>query len=283
MDMYQPLQYNGKGEFKPEVMDKKGLIELCDKVKRIQGHDRFMLSFSAGSDSIALFLRILESGQFDMTKGIYFYYYNVPNITWVDEYLDYFEDKYNIKIERLPSPNFVEGLRNYHYQTPARAYALDKMSRMGEWPIYDKSDIEREVKFAYGVSKKTLCAVGVKQGDSALRRQQMRRMRGLNVNQGKWYPIFDFENKDVPAIINRHDVKMPFCYELFGISFENIDFRFSKPIRDNCPNNWENIKKYYPMADSIISRTEYYHGDRVTRGVYYKKFSDRILQPKKPL
>ncbi len=283
MNMYETKKIDSKGKLKKFTLDSTGFIDLCKKTKKIQENDRFFMSFSGGSDSIALFLRVLESGQFDMKKGVYFFYYSIPDISWVEEYLDYFENKYEIKIERVPSSNFMFTLCHYHLQNPSRAFAMEKMSKTREWWIHSIKDIEDAVKEYHDLPDTMLAAVGTKQGDSFVRRVQLRKNQGIDIKARKWYPIWDFENGDVPRIIKKHDIKMPLCYDLFGISFEGLDYRFSKVIKEKCPENWKRIKKMYPLIETVITRYEKYVGSKEVRGVYYKKFSDRTLKPIKPL
>lgn len=256
-------------------------MDLYQEVKKRS--DRLLMSFSIGADSIASFLRIMEDGAFDMADGVYFYYWFLPGVPWVDDYIDYFEDKFGIKIIQLPNPIFVNDQGTGFLKTPitAAATAMLQKSRY-RYERNDKAFLERAVKINQGLPLETLTAIGVKQGDSAMRRITLRKNEGLSLNQGKWYPIWDFENRDVYDIIKRHGLKMPYDYELFGISFENLDYRFSKPIKDRCPETYKLLKQWYPQIDMYIARNERYHPEwEAKKGVMYRKFD--VLEPRRPL
>jgi 3'-phosphoadenosine 5'-phosphosulfate sulfotransferase (PAPS reductase)/FAD synthetase len=257
---------------------------LSEKIQEKQDSERLFMSFSTGADSIAMFLRCLESGIWDMEKGIFYYMYHVPGITWVDEYINWFENKFNVKIYQVPGPILLADLTNGLYQTPSRKSAFAELMKTGKSFVpMKRDDIEWSIRQYFGYEN-AYCAVGVKSGDSAMRRLAMRKTQGCNDNQKKWYPIWDFENRDVIDIIKKHGCKVPYDYSLFGITYENIDYRFSKVIKEKCPNNWATILELFPMAESIISRVEYYHPEYdAKKGVKFNKFGDLVLQPQKPL
>lgn len=257
--------------------------ELSRAVKQRSGHDRLCMSFSCGADSIAMFLRLLESEEFDMADGVYFYYWFLPGVPWVDDYIEYFQERYGIRIMQLPNPIFVDDQGNAFLKSPVTAAATAQLQKTPHaYQRNDKAFLERAVKINQGLSTDTLTAVGIKQGDSAMRRIQLRKNEGVSENKGKWYPIWDYENRDVYDIIKRHGVKMPYDYELFGISFENLDYRFSRVIKDRCPETYKLLKHYYPQIDMYIARNERYHPEwEAKKGVMYRKFD--ILEPRRPL
>jgi len=247
-------------------------VTLYEQVK--QREPRLMMSLSIGADSIAMFLRTLESEEFDMENGVYFYYWFLPGVSWVEDYIDYFENKYNIKIIQLPNPIFVEDQFRAFLKTPFTAAATAKLQQTRyAYQKNNKQFLEKIVKINQGLPDKTLTAVGIKQGDSAMRRIQLRKNEGYAPNQLHWYPIWDYE---------RHGLKMPYDYDLFGISFENLDYRFSKPIKDNCPETWELMKEWYPQIEMYMARNEFYHPEwKPKKGVMYKKFD--TLEPRRKL
>jgi hypothetical protein len=206
-------------------------------------------------------------------------------MSWTWEYLDWFEDHFGVKVERVPSHLCLESLANWYFQTPARVEAIVELAKTPQhFGALTKQQIQRFTAYWAGLPDTTLVALGVKQGDSPMRRKAMRQTQGISRKQGKWYPIWDFENRDAIELLKRHNCKVPYDYELFGITFEQLDYRFSKVLKEQCPNNWARVLDRFPMAETIISRREYYHPDwPLRKGVMYKKFGDLVLQPKDPL
>ena len=249
--------------------------KLCDDVKSASGTDRLFMSFSIGADSIASLLQIIEEGNFDISDGVYWYYYYTPGIHWVNEYIEYFQDKFNIKIIKTPSEIFLKDMMYYNFQTPLRSLAVQEFfGTEKEIRYMKKGDIENFVKKNQHLPQNTLTAVGIKSGDSPIRRISMRKLRGICTNKKKWYPIWNFENGDVIKIIKRHNLKMPYDYDLFGISFENIDYRFSKVIKEKEPDTWKYLLDWFPLLEMNLQRTEYYHPEwaKPKKGIFYQKF-----------
>lgn len=255
--------------------------DLSNKIKAAQKNERLFMSFSTGADSIAMFLRLLESDQWDMAGGVYYYMYYIPGISWIDEYIDYFQLKFGVKIVQVPSPILLNDLCAYNFQPPGRVMGIKSLEGTDKSIVYIKRDtIEDTIKVYFDIDS-CYCAVGVKSGDSAMRRLAMRKTQGVRHDVKKWYPIWDYENRDVVNIIKRHGCKVPYDYELFGITFENIDYRFGKVMRDRCPKNWDLVKEWLPFADMGIDRVEKYHPEwKPKKGWKIGKFEGLVLEPK---
>ena len=260
----------------------ENITDLAQTIKKEGGDDRLFMSFSTGVDSLAMWLRCLESGQFDPKKAVLYYYYYIPGMTWIDEYIEYFEDLYGVEIIQVPSSILLSDFANWLHQTPGRVEGIKSLEGTDlQFCQVEKDKMEGLVKGWAGFPEAAYTAIGVKSGDSAMRRIAMRRNRGKNEGKRKWYPIWDFENRDAENIIRKHGIKVPYDYKLFGITFENIDYRFSKVIKEQCPANWKHMLDFFPMAESIITRHEYYHPEwKLKKGVKYKKYFDIALEPR---
>lgn len=254
---------------------------LSRRVQDYQGHDRLFLSYSTGIDATAAWLRCLESEVWDPARAVLYYYHHVP-MSWSMEYLDWFEAKFGVRVIRVPSHIYLRQRANWLYQRPETVRAIAALQKTDlAYRQLSRDDIQNGVRIWSGLGDNTLCAVGVKSGDSPMRRKQMRMTEGFSPKTARWYPIWDFENRDALDIIKRHGCKIPYDYELFGITYENIDYRFSKVIRDECPENWKKIIAEFPLLDRLLTRHEYYHPERAAKkGVKYRKLSNLVLQPR---
>jgi len=249
---------------------------------------RPLVSFSCGVDSIAMWLRLKELGIFDMSAAKLFYMYFVPGLPFVDDYLDYFSAHENVKIAQVPHPVFLAELASYHFQPPHRAKAIAALQKTDQsYVAMTKNQIEKYIKQSFGYSPDAYTCVGVKCGDSAMRRMAMRKTQGLNQSNKKFYPIADFENWHVVNIIKRHGLKVPVDYRLFGISYENIQYRFLRVIADHCPVSFKMICEWFPLAPLSLARYERYHpewaGIKMIQGRKRKQFKDGILESRRPL
>lgn len=250
---------------------------------------RPLISFSCGTDSIAMWLRLKELNErehiFDLDHAVLFYMYYVPGLPFVEDYLSYFEEHEHVQIARVPHNLFLEALANWHFQSPLRAAAIEALQKTKySFVPMSKEAIEDYVKASCGMPEDAYTCVGVKAGDSAMRRMAMRKTGGLNTNKRKFYPIADFEQRDVVDIIKRHGLKVPIDYELFGISYENLQYRFAKVLSEQCPKSWAICREWFPAIDLSIARYERYHpewcGANMIKGRKGKLFADMILRPR---
>lgn len=252
---------------------------------------RPLLSFSLGVDSLAMWCRLKEISDetgFDIAKANLFYMYFIKGLPFVEDYIDYFEHREGVRIAQVPHNVYLEALASWHWQPPSKSYAISKLQTTNKsYVAMSKEQIEHYVKASLGYSDDAYTCVGVKCGDSAMRRMAMRKTGGLNVNSRKYYPIADFENRDVVDIIKRHGLKVPVDYRLFGISYENIQYRFLRVIADECPESYRMICEQFPLAPLSLARYERYHpewtGDGMIKGRKRQQFADMILEPRRPL
>lgn len=249
---------------------------------------RPLISFSLGVDSIAMWLRIKEIADdtgLDISKSNLFYMYFVKGLPFVEDYIDYFERHEGVKIAQVPHNVYLEALASWHWQPPLRSHAVSRMQGTNQSYVpLSKEQIEGYIKQVYRYPKGAYTCVGVKCGDSAMRRMAMRKTGGLNTNKLKYYPIADFENRDVVDIIKRHGIKVPVDYRLFGISYENIQYRFLKIISEQCPISYQMILDEFPLAKISLARYDRYHpewtGDGMIKGRKRRQFEDMIIEPR---
>lgn len=48
--------------------------------------------------------------------------------------------------------------------------------------------------------------------------------------------------------------QLPVDYKLFGRTFDGIDYRFLKPIKENFPRDYEKIITWFPLAELELFR-----------------------------
>jgi hypothetical protein len=223
--------------------------ELLEEIAGITG-GRCLLAFSRGKDSIAAWLELRESGLFP--EIVPFHLEGVPGLSFVEESLRYFENWFGSRIIRLPHVSFYRQLGNLVFQPPERIGVIRELG-LTDCTRFSYNDIRKWLAEDLGWPEKTAwTATGVRAADSPRRRIHIVKSRGRNQSARQFYPVFDLNKAGVMAIIERHGIKLPVDYELFGRSFDGIDYRFVKPLREGLPKDYARVKFWFPLIDLEI-------------------------------
>lgn len=215
-----------------------------------------ILSFSAGKDSVAAWLAMQE--HFDEIVPVYLYM--VPGLEFVEEGLRYYEEFFGTHVIRLPHPSLYRWITTAVFQPPERLAYIESR----EWPNYDYDDVFNLVKVSRGLPLETFTAIGVRSADSLNRRTSIKRYGSVNVDRRTFFPIFDWRKDKMIAELKQADVMLTIDYQVFGRSYDGIDWRFIGPIKEHFPDDYERILEWFPMAELEIKRIEY-------REEYYAK------------
>jgi hypothetical protein len=68
--------------------------------------------------------------------------------------------------------------------------------------------------------------------------------------------VYDWNMEKLTSEIKKEGVKLPIDYKIWGKSFDGLDYRFIKPLKDNFPNDYEKLKILFPLIDVEIKRYE---------------------------
>ena len=177
-------------------------------------------------------------------------------MSFIEESLQYFEDWFQTRIIRLPHISFYRMIGAALFQTPER---LDSIRRLG-WDQcihFTYNDVRRWLAEDLGWDEATTwTANGVRAADSPLRRIHLVKNQGKNFSSKQFYPVFDMLKADVMGIIKRHGIKLPVDYEMFGRSFDGIDYRFVGPLRKHRPQDFEVVRFWFPLIEVEILANE---------------------------
>lgn len=205
------------------------------------------LSFSCGKDSIAAWLAMLEYG----IEVVPFYFWLVPNLAFIDEELAYFEEFFDTPIHRYPKPSFYRLLNGAVFQSPEHLKVLDAV---GGIPTPDYAEMWEVILDENGLPQDTWRADGVRAADSIVRRSSFTQHGVMKQASRKVSPVADFLKAEVMEIIERHGCKLPIDYEIFGRSFDGIDKRFTEPMKEHLPEDYERLRQWFPLIDADIIR-----------------------------
>lgn len=224
-----------------------------------------IVSFSRGKDAVAATLALLEDG-----ADVRLYHLDqVPpgTLGFVDESIAYYEAFFGRSILRLPQPSFYRHLKSWLHQSPDRVRMLiDKRIidsrnfaalRDGPPSVWTSSleheDIDGIVRSHFGDH---WIATGVRAADSPRRRVSMMRHGPTQKSRRLAHVIWDWNIQACEDVIARSGVELPIDYLWFGRSFDGIDYRFTRPLRDHAPDDFERLCEWFPLIPADIYRHE---------------------------
>ena len=208
--------------------------------------DTIMLAFSCGKDALGAFLQCRMAG----FSVVPYFMEVVPGLEFVNESLDYFEKVLACHIIRLPHPSFYRMLRNLVFQPPERCAILEAAEIV---PI-DYEDVRQAVIAQSGLSQDVFVANGVRACDSIMRRVAIIKHSPLNFREHKVNAVWDWRKSKIMAEIAAAGIRLPVDYEMFGRTFDGIDWRFLAPIKERYPADYRKILDWFPLADLEIFR-----------------------------
>ena len=217
-------------------------------------NDTAILSFSCGKDSIAAWLELRRY----FTRIVPYYLYPVPGLEFVETSLAYYEAFFGTRIIRLPHPSLYRQLNNLVFQPPTSRIPIED-AELGTFTYDHVNEIVRQ---DCGLDPSTYVAVGVRAADSVIRGATLRRCGPVNHARKTWYPVYDWNKDRVISEIQAAGVRLPVDYRIFGMSFDGIDFRFLKPLKQHFPRDYQRILEFFPLAEVELVRAAYRDGER---------------------
>lgn len=244
----KPTDPTKRGGEDATVID--GIVPSADiRQQLIDSGDDLLLAFSGGKDSLATWLAMLDSG-IDPDKIYPYYMYSIPNLKFVNDQLDEFEQIFQRPIGRYPNPRLYQRLKYGTMQPPDRRAVI----RAARIPEITENDVIAAIEDDYGLERDRWRMDGVRATDSIVRRISMKRHGPMKPHLNKVSPIWDWKIADVRNAMAFHKIPWPIDYEWFGRSFDGIDYRFIKPVYDNAPDDFERLKEWYPFLELELIR-----------------------------
>jgi hypothetical protein len=227
---------------------------LNEYVRGISG-DTVILSFSRGKDSIGSWIELKR--HFKTIIPVFLYL--VPELEFEEESLKYYEDVLKTRIIRVPHPSIYRWLKNFVFQAPGRLEIIEKL----RIPNITYDHVFKFVKHDFGIPENTYVATGVRACDSINRRGSIKLYGPINLKRKTFFPVFDWNSERLYNEIEASGIKLPIDYKLFGRTFDGMDYRFIKPIKDNMPDDYQKIIDWFPLAELEILRFEWRENEKV--------------------
>lgn len=228
----------------PKTTPDRGLI-ACQEVARLT--DTVVLKFSGGKDSVASWLVLRE--HFKHVVPIFHYW--VPNLKFVEETVKLYEDFFDTEIIRAPHPNFMNFLADGAYQPPHRWNVVEAFNLS----TVDYDEIVQWVAEDAGYPDSWV-AVGIKSSDSPIRRQMIEKNGAWSVSRKMFYPACDMNKAALLALFEKHQVPISDDYKVFGRSFDGLQYRYLKGIREHYPKDFSTILKWFPLVEAEFMRRD---------------------------
>ena len=226
--------------------------DLCEQMREKHG-GTILLSFSTGKDSLGSWIQCQKF--FD--RIIPFYLYPAPGLEFIERSLRYYEEVFDTHIIRLPHPSLYRQLNNLVLQAPENCGVIEELARKGKLPMFDYDDIYNIIKEDLGLPYDTYTALGVRAVDSPNRWAAIQKYGPVNDSRRTFYPTYDWRKADLMRAISASGIRLTADYRIFGRSFDGIDVRFSAGLKEHYPEDFERLKRFFPLLDLDILRLEY--------------------------
>lgn len=207
-----------------------------------------IISFSRGKDSIAAYLAMRDSFE----RIVPYTYYIVPGLEFVEESLQYYEQKMGCHIVRYPGPSFYKMLNNMVYQPKDRIDVIERMNL----PYLSQDDLQRALTVDHDLSDMAYNAIGMRSKDSVQRAFSIQRNGTINHTRKTFYPIHDWSKQQVIDCIAKSGWKLPIEYRYFGSSFDGLYISYLYPIKKHFPRDYQRILEFFPFAEMEVLRYE---------------------------
>lgn len=207
-----------------------------------------LLRFSCGKDAIASMIQLKR--HFKTIIPIYHYLH--PHLNFIEKSLKYYEGFWGTKIYRVPNQVLYSQLNRGLYQTKESWDAIKKL----KLPNFDNDEVNDYIKQDLGLPINTMTAIGVRAADSVNRQMVIKKFGPVNQKRKTFYPVWDWNIEKLVSEIEKEKVKLPIDYNIWGKSFDGLDYRFIKPLKENFPDDYEKLKDLFPLLDLELKRYE---------------------------
>lgn len=211
-----------------------------------------LVAFSAGKDAIAAELALQDAGIETVLAYLWYIPGKRPGTTldFIEDTLTDLEQRLGKPIHRYPHPSFYRWLNNLVFQPPERCAVIEAAQM--PTPTYEAT--WKLIREDLGLPADTWVADGVRAADSIVRRASFVRHGIMKTSNLKVSPIADWLKGEVLGRIAAAGIPLPVDYELWGRSFDGIDYRFLGPLAERFPNDFARVLEWFPLADLEILR-----------------------------
>jgi hypothetical protein len=221
--------------------------DIIAHIKKKTFQNKVLLSFSGGKDAWGTWIATRE--HFEI---IPFYYYVVPGLEIIDEYLAECEKRLG-RIRQYPHPMLYDMLNGCCFQPPSRVRALERM----ELPTFTKDTLHRCVEEDCGLPEfSTYAALGLRAADSIMRGSYFKNHGPINDKRKVFSPIFDWNKARLLEELRRNDVKLSREYAFFGRTMDGPVLLYTWGLKKYAPRDYARVLEFFPLLESEVWRYE---------------------------
>ncbi len=215
-----------------------------------------LVAFSGGKDAIAANIALRDHGIETVLAYLYYIPGRAPNRTlaFVEDGLKALEDAFQQQVHRYPHPSLFRWLNNLVFQPPERITTIVA----AQLPQLEYQQVWEVIREDLGLDADTWVADGVRASDSIMRRTSFVKHGVMKRHLLKVSPIHDWLQREVYDAIEAKGIALPVDYELFGRSYDGLDYRFLKPMSERFPDDYARVLEWFPLAELELARREHF-------------------------
>lgn len=215
--------------------------------------NRIFLAFSCGKDSLAALIRVWDHFEYIIPV----YNYDIlgedgKTLSFIEDTLTMVEDHFGIEVIRVPHSRYYTKLASATDQPPHNVPLLEACGFPMNW---DMQTVMQEVMEDHGLDPgNEWTAVGTRAMDSANRRLAFQSFGPIRDGVKKFFPVWDLSKTQVVQIIEDEGLWLPVDYDIWGRSFDGMDYFFIEGVRRHFPEDWERIVAQFPLIEAEYVR-----------------------------
>ena len=202
--------------------------------------DEVIVSFSGGKESVV----VLDLCTKYFKRVVPFFMYYIPDLSFQEKQLKWYEDKYGIQIVRLPHFELSNLLR----------YGTLRNEDLSV-PITSINDTYKYMREKYGIH---WIAAGERSGDSVIRGAMIKHSGSIDYKRGRFYPVAWWNKQQVLDYIRVKKLYLGTDSRAMGTSFTGVDTKSFLFLKQHFPKDYEKALKLFPFAEGAVVRYEKY-------------------------
>lgn len=211
-------------------------VVLYDPIKTMSKiTDSVIIGFSGGKESVVLIDLCCK-----YFKHVYPYFlYIHPNLEYQNRIFRWYENKYGVKIEKLPHMQLSE---YFHWGSFREGYY--------EYPLIDINDIYAYLRLKHNTY---WIACGERMDDSLWRRGMIHNSSSIDQKRGRFYPLAMWKKKECLDYIKFHKLYYSRDQRESGLgSLGGLQGSQMYTFKKYYPDDYDRLIQLYPFAEAAL-------------------------------